>query len=94
MADVGHFFMIDCPNPVTKSAGYFTLDVMEGGSPPARTCVLMEPNTVCGTKYSMSAEFYNVYGYLRNEPNPTAVGHPGLVYNMQDHLNFDMVYFR
>ena len=64
-------------------------------SSPPIFCTALEPSTVCVEEgYEVSAELFHLYGYSDTKSFTSVIGHPGIMYNVIDHKNFDYVYFR
>ena len=64
----------------------------DGGSWPASSyCRVQYNNTLPGTvtKYQLSVRLYNIRGW-----RGVYFGHVGVMYNVKDTDNFDLVYFR
>ncbi|XP_028405452.1 uncharacterized protein LOC114528075 [Dendronephthya gigantea] len=85
------YLVTSCVAASSGSTGsYFVLDASHGSWPSSGFCsALNEKVTLTGNKYAISAEIFNKIG--RGSVN---FGHPGLLYNARNKMNYDFVYFR
>ena len=65
------------------------LDGTTGTASSHKHCKAISSKIIPGDRYEISVDVKNNYGW-----RGVNSGHPGVIFNVKDSLNYDMVYFR